>query len=104
MVLFDIVWVPEVEESPVILPAPVILVIVLPETVAALLNDTARPVTALVPAVQLLKVLPVTVLVGEPPSVLAQPAMVVAPVTVIFEKSLPVFISLTVAPDDELEV
>ena len=53
-------------------------------------------VTAPDPPVQLLNVFPVIVLVGplvaEAPSVLLQPAIAVVPVTVIFEKLLPVWV------------
>ena len=58
-------------------------------------------VTALVHPVQLLKVFPVTVFVAIPvlPSVLDQPAITVAPVTVILEKLL--LILLTIAPEGE---
>ena len=84
---------------PVIAPALVILLTRFPDTVAEPLKDTSKPVMALVPPIQLLKVLLVTVLISEPPSVLAHPAIVVAPVTVILEKLLPVLLSFTVAPD-----
>ncbi|MBK8811284.1 MAG: hypothetical protein IPN69_11215 [Acidobacteria bacterium] len=73
------------------------LLTVLPETVADPEKLTVNAVTAPVPPTQFEKVLPVTVLTGEPPSVLAQPAIVVAPVTVIFEKLLLLFCSVTVA-------
>lgn len=90
------VCVPEAEEIPVIAPPPVILLIVLLLTVALLAKLVLRTVTALVPPVQLEKVFPEIVFTGEPPSVLDQPAMVVAPVTVIFEKLLLLFCSDTV--------
>ena len=98
------VFIPELEAMPVIAPPLEILLTRFPDTVDEPLKLTAKPVTADVPPVQLVKVLPVTVLIGEPPSVLAHPAIVVAPVTVIFEKLLLVLISLIVAPDTELEV
>src|SRR5947207_577677 len=59
---------------------------------------------ALVPPIQFEKVLPVIVLVGEPPSVVLHPAIVVAPVTVILEKLLLLFCSVTVAGDEPLFV
>jgi len=72
---------------------PVILVIVLVEILLAAppkLKDTR--VILLVPPVILLKIFPVNVLAGASvavlPSALTQPAIVVAPVTVIFEKLL----------------
>lgn len=82
------VSVPEPEVIPVIAPPLDILLTWFPDTVDEPLNETTRPVTAEVPPVQLLNVFPVTVFVGEPPFVLLQPAIVVAPVTVILEKLL----------------
>jgi hypothetical protein len=74
-------------EIPVIAPPPVIVDIVLPDA-------KFKPqfkfiiVTAEVPPVILVNVLLFTFLVGPPPSVFDQPAIVVAPVTVIFQKLL----------------
>src|SRR5215213_4279718 len=103
-VFCDQVWVPELDSNPTIVQAQLKLLTILEVTVAELLKLTAKPVSWLVPPVQLEKVFPVTVFIGEPPSVLLQPAMVVAPVTVIFEKLLLLFISEMVAPDVELEL
>ena len=61
-------------------------------------------VMGLVPPVQLEKVLPWTVLVGAPPSVLLQPAIVVAPVTVMFEKLLLLLFTMTPATELPLSV
>ena len=69
-----------------------------PEMVEIILSETEDippkpliliPVIAAVPPVQLVKVLPAMVCVGFPAPVMLQPAIVVAPVTVIFEKLLP---------------
>lgn len=71
---------------PVIIPCPVILVIVFDEAVDAPPKKFKFiPVTAFVPPVQLLNVLLLIFLVGAPPSVFDQPAIVVAPVAVILE-------------------
>ena len=90
---------PEADEMPVICPAPVMLLTTLLETFAAPPKQTTIPIIALVPPVQLVKVLPVTVFVGEPPSLLLQPEIAVAPVTVMFEKLL--FLFVTVVPATE---
>ena len=103
-VLLVHVCVPEVDSMPVIAPPPVKLLTVLPEIVAEPLKLTARPVMAFVPPTQLLKVLPVMFFTGDPPSVLRQPVMVVAPVRVMFEKLLPTLFSVMVGPDVEFEV
>lgn len=88
---------------PVIAACPVMVLMVLLETE----DVPPKPfgfitVIADVPPVQLLKVLPVMVFVAGPKSVLCQPAMVVAPVTVMFEKLL--LLLLIVAPIIELAV
>ena len=101
-------WLPAVapEIMPVTAPAPVTLLIVLPDTLfeakVLSLKLTSRIVTALVPPVTLLNVLFVTVFLdpGVVPSPLLQPLTVVAPVKVRFEKLLPVFVSVTVFPDE----
>src|SRR4030095_7117020 len=80
--------VPDPDVMPVMAPPLVMLLTRLLETVEVPLKLTASPVTALVPPVQLENVFPVTVFVGAPPFVLLHPAIVVAPVTVIFEKLL----------------
>ena len=90
---------------PVIIPLPVILEIVLVDNTFPLPplpppKLTLIPVIALEPPVQLLNVLPEYVLFAVPPSVLIQPAIVVAPVTVIFEKLLLVW--FITAPATEL--
>ena len=69
-------------------PPPVILLTKLLVTVELPLKLTERAVIEPVPPVQLLNVLPDTDFVGNPPFVLFQPAIVVAPVTVILEKLL----------------
>ena len=78
---------------PVMTPCPFILVIVLFVMELGFPQLTFRPVMALVPPDQLAKVLPLNCFKGvEPaPSRLTQPAKVVAPVTVILEKSLLLF-------------
>ena len=78
---------------PVITPCPVILLIVLFVIELGFPQLTSSPVIALVPPVQLAKVLPLNCFKGVElvPSVLAQPAKVVAPVTVILEKLLLLF-------------
>src|SRR5688572_2405297 len=63
---------------------------------------TERAVTPLVPPLQLLKVLFEMVLVEAPASVLTHPAIVVAPVTVIFEKLL--LLLLITLPDIDAAV
>ena len=78
-------------------PVPVTPLIVFVLTLVPLaLKLMLIPVMALLPPAMLLKVFPVMVLVGplelEEPSVLLQPAIVVAPVTVTFEKLLPVWV------------
>ena len=80
-------------DRPVMLPCPVIFVMVLLEIVEVPPKLLAKAVIEDVPPVQLLKVLPVICLGGvEPvPSVLLQPAIVVAPVTVMLEKLLLLF-------------
>lgn len=85
--------------NPVIASPPVILVMVLVETEDVPPNPLiVMPVTADVPPVQLLNVFPVIVFAESPASVLLHPAMIVAPVTVMFEKLLPVlFMALPAA-------
>ena len=75
---------------PVIAALALMLLIVLFETFAEPLKLTVKAVTAPVSPVMLLNVFPVTVLVGPnvPPSVLRHPSIIVAPVTVTFEKLL----------------
>src|ERR1043166_7448217 len=105
MVLLKKFWFCEVARMPVIAPALVTLVMVLPEQLlfanVLSLKSTRRTVIALVPPVMLLKVLFVTDFLepGVVPSPLNQPLTVVAPVKVRFEKLLPVFVSVTVFPD-----
>src|SRR5689334_656414 len=83
------------------------LLIVLFETfVLGPLKLTLIPVTALVPPVILLKVLLVIVFPGplelEAPSVLLQPAIAVAPVTVTFEKLFRLLVIEAPLTDDAL--
>ena len=89
-------------DSPVITPCPVIFVIVLPVIVPGFPKLRLTAVIGLMPPVQLLNVFPVNVFVGvDPvPSVFDHPAMVVAPVTVIFEKLLLLFWCAVVEVDD----
>ena len=90
-------------DKPVIAPSQVKLVIVLLETEEAPPKKlTTRPVNALVPPVQLENVFPLNVFVGEPPSVFDQPAIVVAPVTVILEKLLLLLLIIEPVTEDEL--
>ena len=72
---------------------PVILVIVLVETVLVLPKFDCNALTAPEPHVQLLNVLPVMVFAGvDPvPSLLNHPVIIVAPVRVMFEKLLLLF-------------
>ena len=98
------VWMPELVVIPVTAPPPEILATVLLETSADPEKLTANAVAALVPQVQLENVFPVIVFIGEPPSVVAQPAIVVAPVRVMFEKLLLLLISVMVGPEVEFDV
>lgn len=108
-VLFEYVWTPWLLVPcvrPVMAPLPVILVIILPVQTVALPKLTANAVIALLPPVILENVFPVMVLVGpleeEAPSVLLHPAMAVAPVTVTFEKLLPVWVMAEPFTEEEL--
>jgi hypothetical protein len=58
---------------------------------------TVNPVIGAAPVVQLLNIFPVNVLVDVPASVCTQPAIVAAPVNVIFEKLLVVWVTVTPA-------
>jgi hypothetical protein len=81
----------------VIAPCPVTFVMVFVETEDVPPNPLmVIPVIAEVPPVQLLNVFPVIVFVAGPTSRLLQPAMIVAPVTAIFEKLL--LLLFTTAP------
>lgn len=60
-------------------------------------------VIPLVPPVHEVKVLLLIFLVGVPPSVFDQPAIVVAPVTVRFEKLFPVWVIIAPVTEDALE-
>src|SRR5437867_6500808 len=109
-VLFEKFWFPEVDKMPVTSPAPATLLMVLPEQLlfanVLSLKPTWRICAELVPATMLLNVLFVTVFLepGVVPSPLLQPVIVVAPVKVRFEKLLPVFVSVTVFPDEPNEL
>ena len=75
--------------SPVIAACPVTLVIVLFDTVDVPPKPlTDIPVIAEVPPVQLLNILAVNVFTDVPASVCTQPAIMVAPVIIMFEKLL----------------
>ena len=92
---------PEVEVSPTIDEAPLIFDIVFPETFDAGLvgpNDAVSIVIEPAPFVILLKVLFVTVLLGNgvAPSAHRQPLIVVAPEKVMFEKLLRLLTSVPV--------
>lgn len=89
---------------PVMAPCPVILVIVFKlNVVVPPLKFKFIPVTVLVPPVQALKVLLLIFFVGVPPSVFDQPAIVVAPVTVILEKLFPVWVINAPVADEAFE-
>ena len=92
--IFKVVAVPLAPtNNPVTDDCPVIFVIVFVESVVVLPKLDCKTFTALVPQVQLLNVFPVIVFCGVPPvpSLLNQPVIIVAPVTVIFEKLLLLF-------------
>ena len=96
-------------EMPVMAPVPVTLLIVFELTLVPLPPKLlVMMVIALLPPAMLLKVLPVIVLVGplvlDAPSVLLHPAIVVAPVTVTFEKLFPVCVMVEPLTDDALPV
>src|SRR5476651_155121 len=102
LILFrKILSLPAPVAMPVIMPAPPILVMVLlvVELVVPLIL-TLIAVIAPVPPVQLLKVLFCMVWAAAPASVNTHPAMTVAPVTVMFEKLLPLL--LITLPDGEV--
>jgi hypothetical protein len=95
----------EPRSSPVMEFPVVMLLIVFVFTfdpAALKLTDIGDTVPA--PVVMLLKVFPLTVLVGAPPSVLRIPLKAEAPVSVILEKLLLLFVWVEPAADEALEL
>src|SRR6266516_4320175 len=89
---------------PVTEPPPTTLSITLPVTVALPLKLTLKTVVVPLPPAILVKVLLVTVLTGEPPSESCHGLRVAVPARVIFEKLLPVDVSVTVAGELPLDM